>query len=163
MAGEGVDVLAIDASAQAIEAARSMHGAEGVEFEATSFDLFDPGERRFDLVVDRCSTTHSTLPVVEEFYRRLKPALAPGARIFWQGFAWDNSGRALGRWLGDGSWGEFTGGVFQPLGRTVFFREEDVLRVFEGYRLLRFRHLSDRDMRTGDIHSSWIVEAAFEG
>ena len=154
--------LWIDFSEAAIAAARKAHPEESIAFQVSDFEGFDPGGAVFDLVIDRCATTHSSVPIAEAFYQGLKPALSRGARLFWQGFAWDNSGRTMGRDRGDGSWSDFSGGVFQKLGRTAFFTEADVRNVFAGYRILQFRHLSDRDVESGDDHTSWIVEAEFD-
>ena len=163
LAEQGLNVLGIDASVAAIDAARDKYQHANIQFEKTSFANFDPGDRKFDLVVDRCSTTHSTVPTTLEFYRRLESCLNPGARIFWQGFAWDNAGRELGVDQKNGSWTDFSGGVFKPLGRTAFFSEEDVGRVFANYRMRSLRHLSDLEVGSGLAHTSWIVEATFNG
>ncbi len=163
LAGQGLKVLGIDASKAAIKSARASYRQPDIQFLQTAFDDFDPGDRMFGLVVDRCSTTHSTIAITQDFYRRLRRWLNPDARLFWQGFAWDNSGRELGAETGDGSWSNFSGGVFEPLGRTAFFAEKDVRRVFDGYRIKSLRHLSDRNVETGYDHTSWIVEAIFDG
>ena len=162
LADQGYKVLGIDLSEAAIVAARATHKHADIQFAQAGFEDFDAGDLKFDIVVDRCATTHSSIPITEQFYRRLTSWLNPGARIFWQGFAWDNSGRVLGRDLDDGSWSDFSGGVFASLGRTAFFKELDVRRVFESYHLLSLRHLSDCDVDTGYDHSSWIVEASFD-
>ncbi|MGI9388812.1 MAG: class I SAM-dependent methyltransferase [Boseongicola sp.] len=162
LADHGFQVLGIDASEAAIVAARSTHRHASIQFSQTRFDDFDAGDRKFDIVVDRCSTTHSTVLITERFYERLQSWLNPGARIFWQGFAWGNSGRKLGSEMDDGSWSDFSGGVFAPLGRTAFFKEDDIRRIFKKYQLRSLRHLSDCDVDTEYDHSSWIVEASFD-
>ena len=163
LASHGFNVLAIDFSPSAIDAASAAYPEPSITFQAADFEAFDPGDKKFDLVVDRCATTHSSVPIAEGFYQRLKSSLRPGARLFWQGFAWDNSGRELGSDNGDGSWSDFSGGVFAPLGRTAFFREDDVRQVFAGYRIAALRHLSDRNITTNYNHTSWIVEGSFDG
>ncbi|MGI9395597.1 MAG: class I SAM-dependent methyltransferase [Boseongicola sp.] len=162
LAEQGLKVLGIDFSESAIAAAQSTHQHADIQFTQAGFEDFDPGELKFDLVVDHCATTHSSVPATEEFYRRLTGWLNPGACVFWQGFAWDNSGRELGREQGDGSWSDFSGGVFAPLGRTAFFKEEDVRGIFKNYRLSSLRHLSDCNVNTGHDHTSWIVEAKID-
>lgn len=163
LACQGFRVLGIDFSASAIDAARQAHPSDAITFRIADFATFDPGDETFDMVIDRCATTHSSVPTAIGFYQRLRSRLNPRARLFWQGFAWDNSGRMLGRDMGDGSWSEFTGGVFQPLGRTAFFTEKDVAEMFAGYRILVLRNISDRDVQTGYNHTSWIVEAEYDG
>ena len=163
LAKQGFNVLGIDFSPAAIEAARAAYPGENITFQVADFGSFEAAQPGFDLVVDRCATTHSTVPVTVSFYQRLRSALNPGARLFWQGFAWDNSGRDLGRDAGDGSWSNFSGGVFAELGRTAFYKESDLADIFLGYQVRTVRHLSDRDVKTGYDHTSWIVEAEFNG
>ena len=159
LACQGYRVVAIDFSASAIDAARQAYPSDAITFRIADFATFDPGDQTFDLVIDRCATTHSSVPTAIGFYQRLRSRLNPGARLFWQGFAWDNSGRLLGQDMGDGSWSEFTDGVFRSLGRTAFFTEKDVAEMFAGYRILAFRHISNMDVWTENKHTSWIVEA----
>ncbi len=163
LADQGCNVLGIDGSEAAIAAARTIYQHASIQFSQARFRDFDAGDRKFDILVDRCSTTHSSISTTEGFYKRLQSWLNPGARVFWQGFAWDNAGRELGCEQNDGSWSEFSDGVFAPLGRTAFFKEEDVRGIFDGYQLQSLRHISDCDVRTGYNHTSWIVEARFDG
>ena len=163
LARQGIAVLGIDFSPAAIDAARAAYPSDNITFQVADFATFEAGEPGFDLVVDRCATTHSTVPTAVQFYHRLRTSLQPGARLFWQGFAWDNSGRDFGRDVGDGSWADFSDGVFADLGRTAFFKESDLADLFQGYRVLAVRHLSDRDVTTGYNHTSWIVEAEYDG
>jgi hypothetical protein len=100
--------LGIDGSEAAIAAARTTYQHASIQFSQARFHGFDAGDRKFGLVVDRCSTTHSSPLKTEAFYRWLQSWLNPGARVFWQGFAWDNSGRELGSEQNDGSWSEFS-------------------------------------------------------
>jgi len=163
LAHQGFAVLGIDFSPTAIEAARMAYPNDRIKFQVADFATFDAGGPCFDLVVDRCATTHSTVPTAVEFYQRLRASLRPGARLFWQGFAWDNSGRELGRDTGDGSWAGFSDGVFADIGRTAFFKEGDLADLFAGYQVLTTRLLSDQDVKSGYNHTSWIVEAEYDG
>ncbi len=163
LAKNGLQVLGFDFSESAVRSARESYPNPSLTFEVGDFDSFEPGDRSFDLVIDRCATTHSTVPTTLSLYNRLRSQLRPGARLFWQGFAWDNSGRELGHDNGDGSWSRFSGGVFERLGRTAFFTEADIERGFDGYEIHALRHVSDRYQNSGYNHSSWIVEAEFNG
>ena len=82
LAEQGLNVLAIDASAPAIDAAQTAYRRADIQFSQTRFDDFDAGDGTFDLVVDRCSTTHSSMATTYAFYRRLQRWLNPGARLF---------------------------------------------------------------------------------
>ncbi|MEM7471496.1 MAG: methyltransferase domain-containing protein [Pseudomonadota bacterium] len=158
-ASHGAEVVAFDFSAAAIEAARQMYGKLQIEYLVGSFDMFPRTSDRFDFTFDRLSTTHSTLATVEQLYQRLLPSLKPGASVFWQGYDWENSGRSMGQYdpIRE-TWDGFTGGVFEHLGPTVFFTEEDVQRVFEGYRVESKRIISDENLMDGYRHSYWMLE-----
>ena len=162
LADQGYKVLGIDSSEAAISAAKVAYRRDEIQFAQVGFGDFDAGDWKFDLVVDRCSTTHSSISTTERFFERLQSWLNPGARVFWQGFAWDNSGRELGSESDDGSWTDFSSGVFAPLGRTAFFKENDVRRIFDKYQLRSLRHLSDCNVDTKYDHTSWIVEAGID-
>ncbi len=158
-ASHGARVMAFDFSAAAIEAARRMFPDPAITYQTASFDGFDPGRTQFHFVFDRLATTHSSLDRVERFYQGLRPALAPAAQVFWQGYDWDNSGRALGTFDAEKQcWRDFSGGVFEHLGPTVFFQEDDLERIFQGYRIDSKRIISDRDVVSGYCHSYWMLE-----
>ena len=142
-ASHGSRVSAFDFSPSAIEAAKHHCPDSAISYQTASFDSFDPGEAKFDFVFDRLSTTHSSMDQVARFYQRLRASLAPGAQVFWQGFHWGNSGRNFGVYEPEQQrWNMFSEGVFRNLGPTVFFKESDLERVFEGYQFDSKRILS---------------------
>ena len=158
-ASNGAGVTAFDFSQSAVTAARSLFPNPAITYQTASFDSFDAGATQFDFVFDRLSTTCSSMDQVERFYQSLRPALATGAQLFWQGFHWDNSGRAFGTYDAEHQrWDNFTAGVFEHLGPTVFFKDADLARVFEGYRIDKKRILSDHDTDTNYTHSYWMLE-----
>jgi len=162
-ASRGAQVTAFDFSDSAIDAAQKLFPHPAISYQTASFDGFDPGQTKFDFVFDRLATTCSSLDQVERFYQNLRPALASGAHVFWQGFDWDNSGRALGTYDPQKQcWLDFTGGVFEHLGPTVFFQEDDLARIFKGYRVDSKRIQSDRDVISGYCHSFWMLELSIE-
>lgn len=158
-ARHGAQVTAFDFSPSAIEAAGARHSDENIHFVTADFGGFDPGQVKHALVFDRLSSTHTSLDTVKRFYQRLRPTLARGARVFWQGYDMENSGRYFGTYhQSAGFWDNFSEGVFAGLGQTVFFGEEDLDTVFEGYVFDSKRILSDRNLMTGYTHSYWMLE-----
>ena len=158
----GAKVLGIDFSASVIEHAKREYECDDIDFTVADLATFESTNRNFDLVVDRCSTTHTTPDITRALYQEIKNSLNPGAIIFWQGFAWDNSGRAHGVVQSDGSWTDFSKGIFRQLGRTTFFKREDLNTIFAGYSLLNLRHLTDKDTINEESHTSWILELKYE-
>ncbi|MEM7473077.1 MAG: class I SAM-dependent methyltransferase [Pseudomonadota bacterium] len=158
-ASQGAQVTAFDFSPSAIQAASELFPNPAVNYLVASFDEFDPRYNKFDLVFDRLATTCSSMDQVERFYQKLLPAMSPGGKVFWQGFDWGNSGRSFGTYEPDlQRWNGFTSGVFEHLGPTVFFKEEDLDRIFAGYGFESKRVISDRDTETGYTHSYWMLE-----
>ena len=72
-ASQGFDVLGIDFSPSAIDAARAAYSDPSITFQAADFETFDPGDQMFDLVVDRCATTHIRSKVPDLKHIRLRP------------------------------------------------------------------------------------------
>ena len=159
LAQEGAEVVAFDGSPSAIKHARSLHGHDQITYEVATLDGFSPAPRKFDLVVDRLSSTYATRDVVAEFYQGLRTHLSDGARVLWQGFDPENSGRALGHFDDTTqTWTGFASGVFAPADTIYFFTEEDLDIVFAGYRFVSKRLISDTNLQTGYRHSYWNLE-----
>ncbi|MEL6883016.1 MAG: class I SAM-dependent methyltransferase [Pseudomonadota bacterium] len=155
----GASVVAFDYSASAIQSAKQTYPNPNITFETASFPEFDPNGRRFDMAFDRLSTTNSSLSETRNFYQRLRHALKPGAHLFWQGFDMENTGRDFGTYIPEKEhWDHFTGGVFEPLGQTVFYSEDDLDRIFDGYEVEGKRIISDQNLQTGYRHSFWMLE-----
>ena len=162
LAEKGGHIHAIDASHSAISAAKINFSHLNIEYEVQSFSDFSANNRKYDLVIDRLSTSHSTVPQTASFYQNLKPMLNNGARLFWQGFSWDNDGRLLGQDTGKGSWNNFSSGLFKNLGNTAFFKETDLDQIFSGYERTTFSHISQKSMITKLKHSIWTLELTYE-
>jgi 2-polyprenyl-3-methyl-5-hydroxy-6-metoxy-1,4-benzoquinol methylase len=162
LAEQGGEVLGIDFSASAVEHATKTYGSDRVQFAVADFGNYTPQNGPYHLVVDRLSTTHSSIPITTEFYQRLKSQLQPGAKLLWQGFSDDNSACALAQTQGDGYLSDFTGSVFQALGQAAFFSEAQVRRVFDGYKIDRLRKVSDYDLNDRTDHTSWIAEVSYD-
>ncbi len=159
MANEGAEVFAFDGSASAIKHAQTLHSHDHIHYSVATLGDFKPEMQIFDLVVDRLSSTYATCKAVTRFYQSLRGSLAPGARLFWQGFDPDNSGRELGRFDdAAGTWTGFSSGVFAPADTIYFFSEDDLDAVFAGYRYLSKRLITDTDLLSGYRHSYWSLE-----
>ena len=71
---------------------------------------------KFDVVIDRCSSTHSSPKTVENFYAKMTRHLNPGSKLYWQGFADDHSAKNFGHQQEDGAWNDFSDHIFIKLG-----------------------------------------------
>ena len=155
---QGCKVLGFDGSPESVKFAGDEFGEGNVEYLISDFDGFPFERTRYDLVIDRLSTTHSTPDTVENFYKQLKPQLNPGAKILWQGFCWNNSGRMFGEPQSDGSWNNFTEGLFVELGSTCFFKLEAVQKIFRAFTIDTLNEIAVINSKNNSRHSYWNVE-----
>lgn len=163
LAERGARVTAFDYSQSAISRAQQLFPNIAINYKVSDFANFDAGNEKFDLVIDRCSSTQSSKSTIHNFYQDLRKHLKPGAQLFWQGFHWDNSGRQYGKEQEDGSWSDFTGGVYENLGSTVFLKEEEIREVFAGYAFTTIRRTHNVFTESGYDDSGWVLEMVHEG
>jgi cyclopropane fatty-acyl-phospholipid synthase-like methyltransferase len=162
LAEEGMKVVAFDGSHSAIKHAKVLHGHSNIEYQVSNLIDFAPTDRQFSLTIDRLASTYARIDELTNFYQRLKSSLAPDARLLWQGFDMDNTGRTLGTYDDTlRQWTGFSHGVFPKEDRLSFFSEDDLKQVFEGYTVVSKRILSDLDLETGYRHSYWNLELSF--
>lgn len=157
LADHNFTVTGFDGSAAGIQQARDMHGGKGIAFRHSYFEDFDPGNERYDLVIDRLSSSQTSPKVVSDLYTRLRPNVTDNAWVFWMGFDWDNSGRSFGTQQPDGSFDNFTGGVFAQYGKTGFYRKEEIAQTFPGYKVETLSQVARTDADSGYRHSFWEV------
>jgi len=161
IAEEGARVVAFDGSPSAIKHASAMHNHDRITYLVASLQSFQPLQHRFDLTVDRLASTYATRDAVRTFYQSLRPHLSGNARLFWQGFDPENSGRSLGQFDSEAQiWTGFESGVFARADTIYFFSEDDLNNVFEGYRFTAKRMIVDTDLQSGYRHSYWSLELA---
>lgn len=116
LAEQGHHVTAVELSGVASQQARALAESRGVEVDFVHADAFtwDPGDRRFDLIV------LSYLQLPEELRRaihsRIRDWLAPGGRVFVVAHHVDN----------------LTEGVGGPPTADVLFTEDDLASDFSG-------------------------------
>lgn len=159
LAEEGAEVTAFDGSPSAVAHAKSLHPHARIDYRVSTLADFDLSAGPFDLVIDRLSSIYAGVGGVTDFYQSLRSALAPGARLLWQGFDMENSGRSFGYFDPDiGAWTGFAEGVFAREDTIGFFTEADIAQTFSGYRFLSKRMLSDTNLETGYRHSYWNLE-----
>ena len=158
----GFKVHGIDGSKFAISNAKKKFPNKNITYECIQFDKFNSKDRKFDFVLDRLSTTHSSKIITIKFYQNLKYALKSKAKVLWSGFCWDNSARKLGVESTDGSYSNFKGGALKKISPAVFFKKSDIKKIFNGYTLSSIRKISDINTMSRYNNSVWLVEAINE-
>jgi SAM-dependent methyltransferase len=161
LADLGFNVVGIDGSAEAVKHAKKLFPRDTVRYVRCSFDEFDGFNINYSFVLDRLSTTHSSLDTTAKFYANLKNYLLPGAKVFWQGLAWSNSARKLGVRRKNGSYDSFSGGILKNISPAVFYLQTDIEKIFTDYSITNLRLHEDKNMITGYNHSLWTLEAEY--
>ena len=87
LAGQGLDVLSVDASSVAQEKARKLARQRGVEvkFELVDLTLWDWGENRFDMVA-AIFIQFAPPELREQMFAHIKRCLKPGGLLLLQGY-----------------------------------------------------------------------------
>ena len=157
----GFKVDAFDASLNVINYARKKYSLEkNIRFIHSTTDKFN-FTKRYDLVIDRLCTSQTGLRSTKDFYNKLRVNLNASAKIFWQGFCYDNSGRDFAKTYNEleGYWTNFSGGEFEKLGCTTFYHKQDVLDIFSGYDITTLEEVSAFDHINSYKRNHWQVIA----
>lgn len=162
LADLGFNVIGIEGSEHAVQNANVLFPGNRIKYKCCTFDSFDGFGLEYDFVLDRLSTTHSSLDTTNEFYQKLRNHLVPGAKVLWQGFSWCNSARRLGIRKTDGSYDSFTGGILKDISPAVFYQQEDIEAIFKNYSIDNLTLTSDKNIATGYNHSLWTLEATYD-
>lgn len=149
MAREGFSAAGIDGSNSAIDYARERLAKEGLsaDLRVGNFAHLPWDDQSVDGAIDRGAITHNRRADIENTLDEIKRVLKPHGLFFSQFFSWEDGGRLLGRDLGDGCYGDFTGGYFENVGRT-FFADRDMVEELFGSRfeIVSAEHVTfDRD------------------
>jgi SAM-dependent methyltransferase len=132
LAREGFDVVGVDGSQSAINAARQWIEADGLkaELKVNDFVAMDLPEATFDCVIDRCSITHNRRADIQNVLDKVRRALKPGGLFFSEMFSTRIADREHGHALGDGSYDFFIAGYFADVALTFFAAREDIDALF---------------------------------
>ena len=157
----GFNVIGFDNSPSGIENAIKLFPDDKIEYLISDLDTFKADKASFDMVLDRLSTSHSSLKTTKDFYQNLKTSLKENGQVFWQGFCFDNSGKEFAQHEQDGRWNDFSGGFFETLGQAVFYELKDIEEIFAGYKIDSIKCLSEFDLDTKYNHNFWSVDLTY--
>ena len=158
----GFNVIGIEGSEAAVKNAKALFPSEKITYKRCKFDNFDGCGEEYHFILDRLSTTHSSLNTTHNFYQNLKKYLAPGAKVLWQGFAWCNTARKFGVRQPNGSYNNFTSGILKDIAPAVFYQRYDLENIFNGYTIQNITLNSAENILTGYNHSFWTLEAVYD-
>jgi cyclopropane fatty-acyl-phospholipid synthase-like methyltransferase len=158
MAKYGLNVTGFDPSESAVLFARKKWSDDKIIFKIDSIEKFQ-SQSKFDIVIDRLSTSHTNKLRVKSFYKKLPKYLKDHGKIFWQGFSACHSDMRYGKYdYKNDSWSDFKHGMFRGLGTVAFFDESEVDEIFKDYRILnKFKKITE-DKISKMRNSIWQLE-----
>jgi len=142
-AREGFGVAGIDGSKTAIEYARQRLAQEGLsgDLRVGDFASLPLQDATFDMVLDRCSLTHTTSAVIRSALRESRRVLKPGGKLLSICYSDRHPARKFGRHIGDNTYVDPDGGCFSGLGQVHFAPLEEVCEIFgKDFTLISVTH-----------------------
>lgn len=107
----------------------------------------------FDFVLDRAAITQVSMDEVPRCVNEIRRVLSKNGKLYSFGlFGENHSGRLLGELQMNGSYDNFSGGVFSSVGLTTFFTHSSILATFSPFSELEVNR------RTDEVAGLWISE-----
>jgi SAM-dependent methyltransferase len=158
-ARQGFRVAGIDVSDHAVEAARAMLDAEGLDSDLrrAAFTALPFDDATFDLAFDRCALTYASPSEARVAVAEIRRVLRPGGRLLFNPYS-DQAGAASGPSARDGR------GAWSPVaGRADvrFYGREDIEALLDGWKILEIVHAEEVDHTTAPpvVRAQWRVVA----
>lgn len=156
LSSHSINVDAFDASNEAISLANKVNASKYIRyFNYKISDWVFEAKHKYDLVVDRCGSTHARREEFESFYKKLGDNLAVGTKVYLECFHPNcmilNNLRMTDLNLHP---------IFSKYDNTLFFDENYLRELMRpiGLKIDRLRLITDSEKQSGFNHAYWIVE-----
>lgn len=120
-------------------------------------------KQKFDIIVDRLSSTHTTKKIINNIYFNPELILNPNGKVLWSGFESKNDHRTFSLCKNNNVFSNFSDGKFKELGQACFFSIDEVKEIFKKYNITRLDCINVKDTITGYNDSHWLLEATYNG
>lgn len=157
----GYDSYGVDISSTAIQIANQRLIGLGldVELSVSSMKTLPFAEGFFDYVLDRASICQVSMDEIPECVEEIRRVLRKSGKLFSFGLPGeDHSGRTLGELQRNGSYDNFTGGVFASVGLTSFFNSATISSLFSFFSTLEITRKREEGA-LGDIAEEYSIVA----
>lgn len=159
VAREGFDLYGIDASATAIERARSRFEAERLKGDFCTGNLaaLPYPDQNFDCVIDigclQCNTEPELIPLISEIRRVLKP----GGKHFSLTSATGTWGEGIGKPIDANTFYDIPEGPFAGMGKNRFSTRDDMARYYADFDEVELNHSIRSVGGTSHEVRNWIL------
>lgn len=159
----GFNTIAIDKSQAAINFAKTHFASTKSSLICDDLQNLHQNieDKRFNLVIDRLSSTHSSKKIVANIYQDPSLILKRGGKFLWSGFDDSNSHKKYAKIKHQDYYQDFSEGKFKDLYQACFFSEQEVIGVFRNYKITRFERISSYDIINNTEDSHWLVEGVY--
>lgn len=129
----GFEAFGVDISPSAITFGTKRFSQLGLRvklFESTMRDL--PFEDDFfDFILDRAAITQVSMDEIPNCLEEIRRVLSDNGKLYAFGlFGERHSGRFFGQLQANGSYDNFSGGIFAGVGLTSFFNQDSIAKIF---------------------------------
>jgi ubiquinone/menaquinone biosynthesis C-methylase UbiE len=169
-AREGVQVVGVDASENAINKARQRFAAEDLcgEFYVADFTSLPLDDNSVDLVIDRAALTCADFEGMQQAINEISRVLKPGGRFMFNPYSDSHSSSRSGDYsVASGTVSNISAGNIVDVGQICFCSLKDIYQLFaEGWTFLSIQRAETTEMLTPayHLHSEWrvVVEKSTE-
>ncbi len=162
-AREGFSVVGVEASASAIETARTRFAQDKLrgDLHQADFTQLPIGESSCDLVVDRGAITCVGLSAATKALAEVRRVLKPGGRFFFNPYSDRHSSAASGVRGVEGITSEISEGSMVGVGQIAFYGRSTLLDILTGWRILSLEHVAMSNELAPQhlVHAEWRVVA----
>ena len=155
----GYEVFGVDSSKSAIAFGKKRFKELGLKVELKEASMqklpFDDGF--FDFVLDRAAITQVPLNLIPSCVKEIVRVLNKSGKLYSFGlFGENHMDRLSGRLLSNGSFDNFTDGVFAKVGLTSFFNMDTLTKLFNDFSNLEIkRHTTEHP--SGEIFEEFSL------
>jgi cyclopropane fatty-acyl-phospholipid synthase-like methyltransferase len=159
----GYTVTGIDFSPSSIDYAKNFFCSDSATLICGDLKDFNKHiyRKKFDVIVDRLSSTHTSKKIVKNIFCNPKKILNEFGKVHWSGFDDKNEHRLYAKNQDPDAFSEFSEGKFKNLEKACFFSEAEVVEIFKNYHISRLDRICVGDTKTGLEDSYWLFEGTY--
>lgn len=157
----GYDSYGVDISPTAIQFANQRLDGLGLDvtLSVSTMKTLPFVDGFFDYVLDRGAICQVSMDDIPECVSEIRRVLEKSGKLFsFTLFGEDHSGRALGELQSNGSYDNFTGGLFASVGLTSFFNADTISSLFSPFGTVEISRKREEGP-LGDVSEEYSIVA----
>ena len=156
-----INYLGIEASSSGIQKSKKIYPDAKKHFICSDFTQSLVSKKKYDLIFDRGSVTHNTLPNVIKTIDLVEKSLKKNGVFF--GFDWFSTAHSeykKGKFIKGKNTAVFFKGPLKNVGNVSFFNAKIIKRLFKKFKILELTEKNYITLKDNKYRSSfWIVIA----